>query len=192
MTAVTASTQFDLRGYNHIALVCSDMQNTVDFYEGVLGFPLVKTLELGGHGQHFFFQVTENDGVAFFWFNDVEPPAPGIAGADWFAGEMTPSSAKGLSGKSAVGSMHHLSFDVPHDQLEEYHRRLAEAGVEVSDIIVHTGEAGEEISAFYFRDPDGIVLEFSAWGPKPESVTFEPTTAADALSRRTGKVAITI
>ena len=31
MTAVSASTQFELLGYNHVALVCSDMQNTVDF-----------------------------------------------------------------------------------------------------------------------------------------------------------------
>ena len=134
-----------------------------------------------------------HDGVAFFWFSDVNPPAPGIAGADWFAGEMTPSSAQGLTGKSAVGSMHHLSFDVPSEMLEEYHSRLSEAGVEVSDIVVHNDEGGAEtIRSFYFRDPDGIVLEFSAWGPAPTSVNFEPTRAADALVRKTGAVAITL
>ena len=37
---------FKVSGINHLALVCRDMQQTVDFYEGVLGFPLVKTIEL--------------------------------------------------------------------------------------------------------------------------------------------------
>ena len=29
---------FEFSGINHLALVCRDMQRTVDFYEGVLGF----------------------------------------------------------------------------------------------------------------------------------------------------------
>ena len=37
-----------IRGLNHLALVCSDMARTVDFYSNVLGFPLVKTVELPG------------------------------------------------------------------------------------------------------------------------------------------------
>ena len=30
---------FQLDGINHVALVCSDMQKTVDFYSGVLVMP---------------------------------------------------------------------------------------------------------------------------------------------------------
>ena len=37
---------FEISGVNHLALVCSDMQRTVDFYTNVLGFPLIKTIEL--------------------------------------------------------------------------------------------------------------------------------------------------
>src|SRR5690242_21455060 len=33
-------------GINHIALVCSDMERTVDFYSNVLGMPLIKALDL--------------------------------------------------------------------------------------------------------------------------------------------------
>ena len=29
--------KFDIRGINHLALVCKDMKKTVDFYSGVLG-----------------------------------------------------------------------------------------------------------------------------------------------------------
>ncbi|MGD9933764.1 MAG: VOC family protein [Dehalococcoidia bacterium] len=192
MPAVTRSNQFDLRGFNHVAMVCSDMQDTVDFYEGILGFPLVKTLELGSGGQHFFFQVTENDGVAFFWFSDVNPQAPGVSGAEWLAGEMSPGAAGGLASKSAVGSMHHMSFDVPSEMLEEYRQRLIESGVEVSEIVSQHDLDGQESSrAFYFRDPDGIVLEFSAWSPAAGVQHFEPARAMDAANRRTGQVAIT-
>jgi catechol 2,3-dioxygenase-like lactoylglutathione lyase family enzyme len=193
MIAKTRSTKYDVRGFGHVALVCNDMQATVDFYEGILGFPLVKTLELGGHGQHFFFEVTEGDGIAFFWFKNGGPPAPGLAGADWFAGEMTPSGAKGLISKAAAGAMHHLSFGVPQERLQEYRQRLIDAGVEVSDIVEHTDEAGTRLTGFYFRDPDGIVLEFSAWNDiATGSQQLRPATAAEAASRRRDGVPVTV
>ena len=31
--------EFELRGVNHLALVCKDMARTVDFYTNVLGMP---------------------------------------------------------------------------------------------------------------------------------------------------------
>ena len=50
--------EFELRGVNHLALVCKDMARTVDFYSNVLGMPLTKTLDLpAGMGQHFFFDI---------------------------------------------------------------------------------------------------------------------------------------
>ena len=39
------NSEFELRGVNHVALVCSDMRRTVGFYSGVLGMPLIKTIE---------------------------------------------------------------------------------------------------------------------------------------------------
>ena len=63
---------FEFRGINHLALVCSDMARTVDFYTNVLGMPLVKTIELpAGMGQHFFFDCGGGDALAFFWFPDA-------------------------------------------------------------------------------------------------------------------------
>jgi catechol 2,3-dioxygenase-like lactoylglutathione lyase family enzyme len=37
---------FELRGVNHVALVCRDMARTVAFYRDTLGLPLVKTIDL--------------------------------------------------------------------------------------------------------------------------------------------------
>jgi hypothetical protein len=45
----------ELGGINHVALVCADTARTVDFYSGILGTPLIKSLDLrNGRGQHFF------------------------------------------------------------------------------------------------------------------------------------------
>ena len=71
---------FEYRGINHLALVCQDMARTVAFYRDVLGMPLIKTVELpAGMGQHFFFDCGGGDALAFFWFADAPPHAPGIA-----------------------------------------------------------------------------------------------------------------
>ena len=108
---------FEFRGINHLALVCRDMERTVDFYTNVLGMPLVKTIELpAGMGQHFFFDCGGGDCLAFFWFPDAPDGVPGVsAPADRpDLGELT----------SAVGSMNHVAFDVPPEKIEEYRDRL--------------------------------------------------------------------
>lgn len=165
----TRSTKFELLGYNHVALVCADMQKTVDFYQGVLGFSLIKTLGYAGGGQHFFFQVTENDGVAFFYATDPPPAVPGVAAADWErvkADVARDREAAVVGGPTAIRSMHHLAFDVPVEKLEEYRANLLAAGVEVTEI-VHRGDDSqgngkeEYVRSMYFPDPDGIILEFA-------------------------------
>ena len=72
-----ANSEFALSGINHVALVCSDMARTVDFYSNTLGMPLIKALDLpGGVGQHFFFHAGNGDCVAFFWFCDAPTRCP--------------------------------------------------------------------------------------------------------------------
>ena len=50
---MSANEKFDFNGINHLALVCRDMQKTVDFYQGLLGMPLTKTINLPGGGGQF-------------------------------------------------------------------------------------------------------------------------------------------
>ena len=72
------NTEFELGGINHVALVCSDMERTVDFYTNVLGMPLIKAIDLpDGMGQHFFFDAGNGDCVAFFWFTEALDGEPG-------------------------------------------------------------------------------------------------------------------
>ena len=96
------NTEFELRGFNHVVIVCRDMAETVAWYEDKLGMKLVKTLELpGDHGQHFFMDMGNGtDGIAFFWF----PDAP-----EGRRGEVLQNSR----GVTAIGSTNHIAFDVP-------------------------------------------------------------------------------
>ena len=174
--------KFEFRGVNHIALVCSDMARTVRFYRDVLGMPLVKTIELpDGMGQHFFFDIGNADCLAFFWFANAQSAQPGVSNA--------PTLPDRGDIASAHASMNHLAFDVPLEQFEEYRQRLIDEGIEVSMILDHDDSehqiaaefhSGVFVRSFYFRDPDGVLLEFAAWTRpmgRPDDVEVEPVDA---------------
>jgi catechol 2,3-dioxygenase-like lactoylglutathione lyase family enzyme len=202
--------EFEIRGVNHLALVCKDMERTVDFYCNVLGMPLVKTLDLpNGMGQHFFFDIGNGDTLAFFWFPDAPPAAPGIAGPRRHGG--------GVGLESAHGSMNHVAFDVPPDEIESYRERLREKGIETTEVINHDDSPAQAsleltestwVRSIYFFDPDGILLEFAAWTRElvPDDLRHSPAREEDRqrylvaraegpepppmrLSRRTGNPA---
>lgn len=175
--------EFDFGGINHVALVCRDMARTVDFYTNVLGMKLVKTLEIPGGAQHFFFDCGNGDTVAFFWFPDAPEAAPGIAAA----GEMP----GGGDIASAHGSMNHLAFDVPADKFDAYVEKLKAKGVEMGPVLNHDDSErtvaadvhdGVFVRSVYFRDPDGILLEFAAWTKE-----FGPDDAAHVPANERGE-----
>lgn len=172
---------FEFRGINHLALVSSDMARTVAFYRDVLGMPLTKTIDLpAGMGQHFFFDCGNGDSLAFFWFPDAPPPAPGIsAPADRpDRGSLT----------SAHGSMNHVAFDVPPEAIEGYVQRLRDAGIDCTEVANHDDSEwgvsddlhpGVFVRSVYFQDPDGILLEFASWTREltPDDARVEPKGA---------------
>jgi len=181
--AVKENKEFELRGVNHLALVCKDMQVTVDFYTNVLGMPLIKTIDLpGGFGQHFFFDIGRGDSLAFFWFPESPDRAPGIA---------SPAAMVGAGSiATAHGSMNHIAFDVAPEKMEEYRERLVAKGVEVTEIVNHDNSPMQMsptltddvfVRSMYFFDPDGIMLEFAAWTRdlRPDEADLPGAVAAD-------------
>lgn len=160
-----SATPLAVRGVNHVALVCSDMDATVAFYTGLLGFPLVKTIDLPhGSGKHFFFDIGNGDCLAFFWFPDAPAAHPGIA------------SPRGLPTDldllSAIGSMNHLAFNVAPEAFDAQAALLQAKGITCSPVLNHDhsewGVAPEVtddvyVRSVYFFDPDGILLELAAW-----------------------------
>nr|WP_298931020.1 VOC family protein [uncultured Erythrobacter sp.] len=168
------------KGINHVALVCRDMKETVDFYTQVLNMPLFKTVELPDGGQHFFFDCGGGNSVAFFWWGDGPPAAPGIASVKKFP----------FDAKTAVGSMNHLAFDMAEEELEGTLGRLQEAGVEHTHAVVNHDDSaagmsqemheGVFVRSVYFTDPNGIMLEFATTTKSfgPGDIAHEPATAA--------------
>jgi catechol 2,3-dioxygenase-like lactoylglutathione lyase family enzyme len=179
--------EFELRGVNHLALVCKDMERTVDFYTNVLGMPLTKTIDLpGGRGQHFFFDIVGGDALAFFWFPDAPEAAPGIA-----------SPKRGRDGRTAHGSMNHVAFDIPAEKIEEYRERLVARGIEVTPVVNHDDSAGQVsdevnettfVRSIYFFDPDGVLLEFAGWTREltEADVSHRPARASDRVRSLSG------
>jgi catechol 2,3-dioxygenase-like lactoylglutathione lyase family enzyme len=184
--------EFALSGVNHVALVCSDMARTVDFYSNILGMPLIKALDLpDGAGQHFFFDAGNGDCVAFFWFRDAPDGVPGVS---------APAHLPGIGDiVSAVGSMNHLSFHVPPEKFDDYRKKLKEKGARVGPVLNHDDSEtqvarelhpGVYVRSFYFLDPDGVVLEFACW-TKEFGESDAKTAAKTAADRRPAVTAAT-
>jgi len=172
------NTEFELRGFNHVAFVCRDMAETVAWYEDVLGMKLVKTLELpGGRGQHFFLDMGNGvDGIAFFWFPNAPEGVPGESIHGTYDDQMQRVGTGG--GVTAIGTMNHIAFDVAADKIDEYLLKLRSKGVAVTEITNHansldgghkpdfdpaTNDGDVFVRSLYFKDPNGTLLEFACW-----------------------------
>ncbi len=121
------------RGLHHTALISSDVERTIGFYQGLLGFPLTELIENRDYAgsSHFFFDIGNGNLLAFFDF-------PGL--------DLEPY-------KEVLGGLHHVAISVDPARWDELVARLTEAGV---DHVVHS-----EVSV-YFQDPDGARIELIA------------------------------
>jgi catechol 2,3-dioxygenase-like lactoylglutathione lyase family enzyme len=182
------NSQFELRGVNHLALVCSDRERTIDFYSNVLGMPLIGDIVLpDGRGHHFFFDIGKGDLLAFFEFSDAPKAAPGVASPRKNIGES--ADPKDLI--TAHASMNHVAFDVPAEKIDEYRERLTAKGIP-NTLINHDRSPSQRsetvnestiIRSIYFMDPDGIVLEFAAW-LRPREELFRESPPPDVSAER--------
>jgi catechol 2,3-dioxygenase-like lactoylglutathione lyase family enzyme len=121
------------RGLHHTALISSDVERTVRFYQDVLEFPLTELIENRDYpgSSHFFFDIGNGNLLAFFDF-------PGL--------DVGPYA-------EVLGGLHHMAISVDPERWATLVERLSEAGVEHE---VHSGVS------VYFRDPDGARIELIA------------------------------
>ena len=121
------------RGLHHAALLSSDVERTVRFYQEVLGFPLTDIFENRDYpgSNHFFFDIGHGNLLAFFDFPDLA---------------LGPYA-------EVLGGLHHMAISMTPEEWAQAKARLDEAGVE------YQSESGTSI---YFRDPDGARLELIA------------------------------
>ena len=121
------------RGIHHVALLSSDVERTVRFYQDTLGFPLTELFENRDYrgSSHFFFDLGNNNLLAFFDF-------PGLD-----LGEYA----------EVLGGLHHVAISMEPERWEEAKGRLDDAGID------YLQESGTSI---YFTDPDGARVELIA------------------------------
>jgi len=118
------------RGVHHFALLCSDVERTIDFFQNLLEFPLVELFENRDYrgSTHLFFDVGHGNYLAYFDFPGLE------------LGEYA----------EVLGGLHHIAISVSREQWDRLVGKLDAAGVETH---VVNGQSA------YFSGPDGERLE---------------------------------
>lgn len=116
-------------GVHHQAFICSDVEQTIAFYQGLLEFPLTDLFQNRDYegSTHFFFDIGNGNAVAFFDF-------PGLGLGPY---------------QEVLGGHHHLAISMPEDNWHRIKAKLDAAGV----------ETWEHQTSLYFTDPDGLRLE---------------------------------
>ena len=122
-----------VRGVHHIALVCRDVEETIRFYQDVLGFPLVELVENRDYAgsSHFFFDIGNRNLLGFFDF-------PGLDSPPW---------------QETIGAVQHLAISIGPEQFAAAKQRFDALGME------YLGPDRGADDSLYIRDPNGVGLE---------------------------------
>lgn len=122
-------------GVDHLALICSDIGQTIEFYTDVVGMTINKIIPNRDEpsSTHIFMDMGGGNFLAFFDFPKKGPD-------------------KTVRG---VGSMHHLALKGTPEQYRAAVAKLRERGIE------HDVHGDESKGSVYFRDPDDILLEIT-------------------------------
>jgi catechol 2,3-dioxygenase-like lactoylglutathione lyase family enzyme len=145
-----------VQGVDHAAFPTFDPAGTVRFYRDVLGFPVVHSICAVGWGPedhpdfiHFFFDIGNDDRIAFFYYFGLEPVHARERG-DVYAGFGPEVPAFFVRSR-------HLAIHVENqDDLLEYRRRLDDSAWPVEMQIKH-----ETIESIYTHDPNGYLIEIT-------------------------------
>lgn len=121
-------------GFHHVALICRDVETTIGFYQEFLGFPLVELVENRDYAgsSHFFFDVGNANLLGFFDF-------PGHDHPDFV---------------ETIGGVQHIALSVSAENFALLRGKLDDAGID------YLGPDRGVEDSLYFRDPNGIGLEF--------------------------------
>jgi catechol 2,3-dioxygenase-like lactoylglutathione lyase family enzyme len=119
-------------GVHHVALLSSDVERTIRFYQDLLEFPLTELFENRDYtgSTHFFFDIGHGNALAFFDF-------PGLD-----LGEYA----------EVLGGLHHLALSVEPERWQRLRAKLDEVGVTYHQVK----------TSLYLSDPDGARIELLA------------------------------
>jgi glyoxalase family protein len=131
-------------GVHHITLIGSNRDDTIAFYEGVLGMPFVfeqPNLDVPEE-VHLYFDPGDGRLITFFVrTNRATDPTP------------VPE---------VVGNVHHIAYEVSRETYDRATRRLADLGYP------NTGPVDRGfMDSLYFRDPNGFLIELATYKFEP-------------------------
>ncbi|MCH6159035.1 VOC family protein [Streptomyces marispadix] len=121
------------RGVHHVAFICRDVEETIRFYQELLGFPLVEVVENRDYrgSTHFFFDIGHGNLLGFFDFPGHDHPP--------FA--------------ETVGGVQHLALSMDDETHSAARSALDAAGIE------YAGPDRGVDESLYLRDPNGVPVE---------------------------------
>ncbi|MDF2114538.1 VOC family protein [Roseiarcaceae bacterium H3SJ34-1] len=155
---------------HHFAWRCRDAEETRQFYEDVLGLPLVHVIEAdtvpstGEHSPyvHLFFRMADGSNIAFFDLGNGESPAPSPNTPGWVI---------------------HFAMEVNSEtDLLTARQRLEQHGVSVIGVTDHGF-----VRSIYFFDPNGLRLELTVRTSTDREDAAYAREAHEALSRWTAR-----
>ncbi|MDI2125595.1 VOC family protein [Yinghuangia seranimata] len=122
------------RGIHHAAFICRDVEETIRFYQELLGFPLVELVENRDYAgsSHFFFDLGNGNLLGFFDFPGHPHPAF----------------------DETIGGIQHLALSVDAESFTRLKSVLDEAGIE------YLGPDRGVDDSLYIQDPNGLRVEF--------------------------------
>lgn len=165
------------RGVDHVAYPTFDPGATVKFYRDVLGFPVVHSICATGWGPdkhpdfiHFFFDIGNDDRLAFFYYFGLQPFEGGPQGDAYsrFSKEVPVFFIRSR----------HLAIHVDSEEdLMDYRCRLDCSEWPVEMQIQH-----ETIESIYTHDPNGYMIEITrALRPVTPQEDLDANLTVDAL-----------
>src|SRR3954451_6016607 len=121
------------RGLHHMALLSSDVERTIRFYQDLLEFPLTDLFENRDYAgsTHFFFDIGHGNALAFF-------DMPGL--------DLGPYA-------EVLGGLHHLAISVEPERWAHLKAKLDAEGISYAHI---------DGTSIYFNGPDGERIELIA------------------------------
>ncbi|TQC43672.1 VOC family protein [Rhodococcus sp. WS4] len=144
-----------ITGFNHLVMLCTDLNRSTRFYRDLLGLKVVRTQPdwREEYERQYFFELGNGELFALYQSKHMVPPERPLVNSLWpETSEPTHRPQK----------LDHLAFNV--DTMEDLHwfqDRLAKNGVDVSKVWV--SEAGFLAGRIYFSDPDGNPLEIATY-----------------------------
>jgi len=137
VTAERSASPMHTTGVDHVTIVGSNEEDTIEFYRDLLGMPLVlRQPNLDDpNSTHLFFDAGDGRIVTFF------------------VGDDRPSDAR--PNRPGIGGVHHLAFGVDPERFGEVREALEEAGHQYNEFdrgIFHS---------LYTRDHNGLIIELA-------------------------------